>query len=205
MPPARWLLPAPDRAAGRGALAAALGIGPPAAKVLVQPRFSDRRGARRFLHPRFDDLHDPLTMRDMPAALERLARAIRDAREDPDLRRLRRGRHHQRRAAHQGHRTGRRHRRLSRAAPAEGRLRHAAEVVEAAARTGRQADRQRRHRHPRRRGGARAPTSWASTSSSPIITCPKPNCRPRSRCSIPTGPTAPIPKRICAARASRSS
>ena len=71
----RWVLPdiAADRA---GALAAALGIGAPAAKVLAARGLGDPYAARRFLRPAFEDLHDPLAMRDMRAALDRLSRAI---------------------------------------------------------------------------------------------------------------------------------
>ena len=50
------------------------------------------------------------------------------------------------------------------------------------------------------RSGGAAPTSWASTSSSPIIICPKPRCRPPWPCSIPTGPIAAYPeKNLCGA------
>jgi single-stranded-DNA-specific exonuclease len=72
----RWILPE-NQAERVAALAATLGIGTPAAKVLVQRGFSDPEAAGRFLHPSFDELHDPLLMRDMAAALERLERAIR--------------------------------------------------------------------------------------------------------------------------------
>jgi single-stranded-DNA-specific exonuclease len=58
------------------ALCAALGIGPPAAKVLVHRGFRDPAAAHRFLHPAFEELHDPLSMRDMAVAVERIARAI---------------------------------------------------------------------------------------------------------------------------------
>jgi single-stranded-DNA-specific exonuclease len=58
------------------ALSAALGIGPPAAKVLVHRGFRDPAAARRFLNPAFEELHDPLAMRDMAVAIERIARAI---------------------------------------------------------------------------------------------------------------------------------
>ncbi len=60
------------------ALSAALQIGLPAAKVLVHRGFSDAAAANGFLHPAFEDLLDPLTMRDMPSAIGRIARAIRD-------------------------------------------------------------------------------------------------------------------------------
>ena len=72
----RWLVPAPDPST-IAALCSALGIGPPAAKVLVQRGLGNPAAAWRFLHPSFEDLHDPLALRDMPAAIERLTRAIR--------------------------------------------------------------------------------------------------------------------------------
>ena len=81
-PPPRWVLPAPD-AAAIAALSAALPIGPLAAKVLVHRGFGDPAAARRFLYPTFEQLHDPLTMRDMPVAIERIARAI--GRREPIL------------------------------------------------------------------------------------------------------------------------
>src|SRR3954453_12352499 len=72
----RWVLP--DTNADRvSSLAAALHIGTPAAKVLVNRGLADAVSTGRFLHPSFDELHDPLLMRDMPAALERLDRAVR--------------------------------------------------------------------------------------------------------------------------------
>jgi len=73
----RWVLP--DTNAERvSAVAAELGITTPAAKVLVNRGFGDPDAARRFLRPSFDELHDPLLMRDMGAALDRLQRAICD-------------------------------------------------------------------------------------------------------------------------------
>jgi single-stranded-DNA-specific exonuclease len=73
----RWVLP--DLDAQRVAnLAAALRIGTPAAKVLAGRGFTDPVEARRFLRPSLDELYDPLLMRDMPAAVERLERAIRN-------------------------------------------------------------------------------------------------------------------------------
>jgi single-stranded-DNA-specific exonuclease len=58
-------------------LQASLGIGAPAARVLVARGFANVEAARRFLAPSLADLHDPLLMRDMPRAVERLLRAIR--------------------------------------------------------------------------------------------------------------------------------
>jgi len=70
------VLPAPEPHA-IAALSATLGIGPAAAKVLVHRGFQDAAAAGRFLHPAFEELHDPLSMRDMQVAVERIARAIR--------------------------------------------------------------------------------------------------------------------------------
>ncbi len=73
--PARWLLPDLDGGAVES-LSRALGIGAPAAGVLYGRGFHDADSARRFLCPSLDDLHDPLAMRGMDCALERLTRAI---------------------------------------------------------------------------------------------------------------------------------
>ncbi len=69
------MLPAPDVQA-IAALASALQLGAPAAKVLERRGFTDPAAARRFLHPAFEELHNPLTLRDMPEAIERIATAI---------------------------------------------------------------------------------------------------------------------------------
>ena len=71
----RWLLPRPDPSE-IDVLASALRIGRLAAAVLVHRGFSDPDAARRFLAPSLDDLHDPLSLRDMPQAIERLRKAI---------------------------------------------------------------------------------------------------------------------------------
>jgi single-stranded-DNA-specific exonuclease len=71
------VLPAPE-ALAVSALCAALHVAPPVAKVLVHRGFRDPAAASRFLHPAFEELHDPLTLRDMPVAIERIARAIRE-------------------------------------------------------------------------------------------------------------------------------
>jgi single-stranded-DNA-specific exonuclease len=72
---AHWLLPQLDRD-GVHALAQSLGIGVPAASVLYGRGFQDPGSARRFLCPSLDDLHDPLALRGMDLALERLRRAV---------------------------------------------------------------------------------------------------------------------------------
>lgn len=72
----------PADADGLAALArnlqSSLGLGAPAARVLAARGLSNVDAARRFLSPSLADLHDPLLMRDMDAAVERLLRAIRD-------------------------------------------------------------------------------------------------------------------------------
>jgi single-stranded-DNA-specific exonuclease len=72
---ARWLFPTPDSGCA-AALGAELGIGSLAAKVLAARGYIDAESARRFLHPSLGDLHDPLGLRDMEPAVERLRAAI---------------------------------------------------------------------------------------------------------------------------------
>ncbi len=73
----RWLLPNPDPR-DVDALSSALRIAAPAARILVHRGLREPAAARRFLQPSLDDLHDPLTMRDMPRAVARLREAIRE-------------------------------------------------------------------------------------------------------------------------------
>ena len=75
MTEARWLLPAGggEKAAR---LAAALGIGLPAARVLCARGYGEPDEARKFLHPSLDGLHNPLLLRGLPEAVERLRRAV---------------------------------------------------------------------------------------------------------------------------------
>src|SRR3984893_17201021 len=75
--PARWLLPNLNLGEIE-TLAHTLGVGIPAATVLYGRGFRDPASARRFLCPSLDDLHDPLKMRGMDCALDRLTRAIRN-------------------------------------------------------------------------------------------------------------------------------
>jgi single-stranded-DNA-specific exonuclease len=75
VPETRWLLPDPDPREVE-ALVSALGIAVPAAKVLANRGFGDPAAAQRFLNPSLGDLHDPLLLHGMPAAVERLWRAV---------------------------------------------------------------------------------------------------------------------------------
>src|SRR5580700_10252527 len=72
---ARWLIPEGNPQEAQ-ALAAALAIGLPAARVLLARALGDPDAARRFLHPSLADLHAPGALRGMPEAVERLRRAI---------------------------------------------------------------------------------------------------------------------------------
>jgi single-stranded-DNA-specific exonuclease len=74
--PPRWIFPATDPAATER-LAAALGIGTPAAKVLVKRGLADPAEARVFLEASLDNLHDPFALRDMDRAAARLEKAVR--------------------------------------------------------------------------------------------------------------------------------
>lgn len=76
---ARWRVPAIDGAQALS-LAATLGVSPLAARVLLARGLDDPEEARRFLWPSLDDLHNPLLMRDMARAVERLRLAL-DRRE----------------------------------------------------------------------------------------------------------------------------
>ena len=75
--PARWLLTeqSTDKVAS---LATALEIRLPAARVLVARGYETPQTARDFLHPALTSLLDPLLLRDMPVAIERLRVAIRN-------------------------------------------------------------------------------------------------------------------------------
>lgn len=73
--PAHWHVPATD-SQPVGHLAEGLRIQAPAARVLWNRGYRDPDSARRFLRPSLDDLFDPLLLRDMSTAVERLHRAI---------------------------------------------------------------------------------------------------------------------------------
>jgi len=72
---ARWVRPQVSREAVRE-LAKELGLEPVVANVLASRGFTDSAGARNFLHPSLEALHDPSLMRDMDVAVTRLWSAI---------------------------------------------------------------------------------------------------------------------------------
>ena len=191
--PARWLLP--DLKPGEiETLARALGSECPPPPCSTAVVFATRPRARRFLFPRWTICTIRSAARYGLRARPAHARHSQ-SREDSDLRRLRRGRHHLRRH-------------LETAIELAGgmadfhvphRLKDGygmrPEVVEAAAARGVSTDHQRGYRHSRGGSGAARERTRGSTSSSPIITCRNPSCRPRWRYSIPTVTIAVIRRR----------
>ena len=69
----RWEVVAPSDAA---ALASELELPPAIAGILIARGIRTAEAAQMFLHPSLNDLHDPLLLRDMPIAIDRLRRAI---------------------------------------------------------------------------------------------------------------------------------
>lgn len=72
---ARWLIPDHDEPRVK-AIAVALGIQAPAARILLHRGFEEPETARRFLRPSIDDLIDPFELSGMRTAAERLKLAI---------------------------------------------------------------------------------------------------------------------------------
>src|SRR5580693_5139430 len=68
---------APSDPSAVSALAHALNLAPPAARVLWARGYRDVLEARRFFAPSLDDLHDPYLLKGMPEAVERIRRAIK--------------------------------------------------------------------------------------------------------------------------------
>lgn len=76
-PPSRWTrAPRPDEGAAR-ALADALALPLPLGRLLLARGHDEPGQAKRFLRPSLDQLHDPRLLKDLPQAVDRLARAIR--------------------------------------------------------------------------------------------------------------------------------
>ena len=73
----RWTLPEPADAAAVSQLAAALHLPEIVCRLLVARGHATPDAAKLFLRPRLDQLHDPLAMRGLPDAVERIVRAIR--------------------------------------------------------------------------------------------------------------------------------
>src|SRR6185295_488152 len=75
MIPPRWELQ-PSGESAAGALALALNIELPVARLLCQRDLADPEEAFRFLNPSLDHLHDPMLLADMPIAVDRIMAAI---------------------------------------------------------------------------------------------------------------------------------
>ena len=131
-----------------------LGVSPVTARLLCIRGLGDLDGARRFLSPSLDDLHDPFRLTDMAVAVDRILGGDCPARADRDPWRLRcRWRHVDRDSAA---RTGaaRRGRRSLHSRASARRLRIAAGGSRAAARRRRAPGHFRRLRNQGRRSSA---------------------------------------------------
>src|SRR6266540_824407 len=71
----RWDTLACDDA-GAESLAATIGVAPIVARLLCQRGLSDPEAATRFLNPSLDQLHDPMALAGMRAAVDRILGAI---------------------------------------------------------------------------------------------------------------------------------
>ena len=72
----KWSI-APSDPSAVSALARALNLSQPAARVLWARGYRDVLDARRFFAPSLDDLHDPYLLKSLPEAVERIHRAIK--------------------------------------------------------------------------------------------------------------------------------
>ena len=75
-PSARWILPNPSPSVV-SRLQHELGVARLAAEILANRGYADVQSAREFLSPSGASLHDPMLLRDMDRAVERLERAVR--------------------------------------------------------------------------------------------------------------------------------
>ena len=74
----RWVVKPQGNPEAVAAMAAALGIAPVLANLLVQRGIDTVEKARKFFNPHLSDLHDPFLMKDMDRAVERVERAVRE-------------------------------------------------------------------------------------------------------------------------------
>ena len=73
----RWIIKKHDRSAA-SSLAAELNVSPLIAALLIDRGFDTGEKATRFLRPSFDDIHDPLLLKGIRGAVDRIAKAVKD-------------------------------------------------------------------------------------------------------------------------------
>lgn len=74
----RWVVKPQGNPEAVAAMAAATGISPVLANLLVQRGIATLEKAKKFFNPQLSDLHDPFLMKDMDKAVERVERAVRN-------------------------------------------------------------------------------------------------------------------------------
>ena len=74
----RWVVKPQGNPKAVAAMAAATGISPVLANLLVQRGIDTLEKAKKFFTPQLSDLHDPFLMKDMDKAVERVERAVRN-------------------------------------------------------------------------------------------------------------------------------
>ena len=74
----RWVVKPQGNPEAVAAMAAATGISPVLANLLVQRGIDTLEKLRNFFNPQLSDLHDPFLMKDMDKAVERVERAVRN-------------------------------------------------------------------------------------------------------------------------------
>lgn len=73
----RWIIKKHDRAAANS-LAVELNVSPLAAALLIDRGFDTVVKAKTFLRPSLDDIHEPLLLKGMREAVDRISKAVRD-------------------------------------------------------------------------------------------------------------------------------
>ena len=74
----RWVVKPQGNPKAVAAMAAATGISPVLANLLVQRGIDTLEKAKKFFNPQLSDLHDPFLKKDMDKAVERVERAVRN-------------------------------------------------------------------------------------------------------------------------------